>query len=238
MNLQKCFQITFTKNKNKNNFNYALCNVKLSQVTELKDLGVLLDSKLHFDKHIENILNKAYQLFGFVMRASKDFTRANTYILLYKSLIRSQLEYAVSIWDPFYTKYKEQIEKIQRKFLRSLHFRCNRSRLCYADLLKFYKIPTLTSRRLFLQVVLLYKICNGGFDCVALTNQICYVVPRTVHRRECRSKKLFLTKACRTNAGKRSPMRRLVDIYNNHFDNIDIFAVTAPKFKRLVYSSL
>lgn len=52
-----------------------------------------------------------------------DFSRLSTYLYLHISLIRPQLEYACSIWDPNYKKYSEQSEKIQAKFFKSVNYK-------------------------------------------------------------------------------------------------------------------
>ena len=40
-------------------------------------------------------------------------------------------------------------------------------------------------------VMTLHGICNNKFDCTDLTNNLCYVVPRTVLRREVRAPVCF-----------------------------------------------
>lgn len=238
LNLKKCHKISFTKNKKKFNYKYSLNNVTLTEVCELKDLGVTLDTKLHLDKHIEIIINKAFQLLGFVMRSSKEFRHSKTFTTLYKSLIRPQLEYAVVVWDPYYDKYKQQIERVQRKFLRAVHFRCHRQKLSYSELLKTYNMSTLESRRLLLQGIILHGLCNNTLDCIELTGKLCYNVPRLTHLRDSRARCVFATLKCRTNAGKRSPMRRLVDNYNKYFSSIDIFQLSTPIFKKSIIDLL
>ena len=38
---------------------YTMGNTELTNTTEEKDLGVLIDNKLHFYKHIRGVVNKA-----------------------------------------------------------------------------------------------------------------------------------------------------------------------------------
>ncbi|XP_045446715.1 uncharacterized protein LOC123654902 [Melitaea cinxia] len=46
----------------------------LRWVSEVRDLGVLLDCKLSFNSHIEHITTKAYRMLGFVFRCGRDFS--------------------------------------------------------------------------------------------------------------------------------------------------------------------
>lgn len=238
LSLPKCQTISFTKNKNKINFNYIINNVQLNKVASIRDLGVTLDSCLHFDIHVDNIINKAFRIYGMVVRSTRDFVRPSTFLLLYKILIRSQLEYAVAIWNPFYVKYSERLETIQKKFLRTVNFKCKKSKLPYEHLLKRYNILSLESRRLLLVAMMLHSICNNKFDCMDITNKLCYIVPRTIHRRAVRVPRLFHTEKCRTNAGVRAPLRRLLETYNAHFIDLDIFALSNKKFKRMAIDTL
>ncbi|XP_050557010.1 uncharacterized protein LOC126911893 [Spodoptera frugiperda] len=233
LSLPKCFFISFTKNKISINFQYTLNNTKLNKTECARDLGVLLDCKLHLDAHVDNRVNKALQMYGFVMRSCRDFRKPSTYLFLFKTLIRSQLEYAVPIWCPFYEKYKNAIEMVQKRFLRATHYKCFRNKISYTDLLKYYKILSLDSRRSLLMVMMLYGICNNKFNCIELSNELCYVVPRIIVQREVRVPQLFYTARCRTNAGVRAPLRQLVATYNSHFIDLDIFALSQSNFRKM-----
>lgn len=91
LSIPKCNFITFTKNKRLIDFQYHLCNTRLMKVFSLRDLGVFLDHKLHLDMHVDKIINKAFRMYGFVMRATSEFSKPLTYMYLYNSLIRPQL---------------------------------------------------------------------------------------------------------------------------------------------------
>lgn len=137
LSIPKCSQITFTTTTNIIQSTYKLCNKSLAKVNSLRDLGIHLDQKLCLNIHIDDIINKSFKMYGFVMRSSTDFKRSSTYLYLYNSLIRSQLEYAVPLWNPFYNKYIEAIERVQRKFLRATNYRCQRRYLSYDQLGEF-----------------------------------------------------------------------------------------------------
>lgn len=231
LSLPKCYTISFTKNINLIKFNYSINNISLNEVQSVRDLGVTLDSRLHFDVHIDNIVKKAFQMYGLVMRFSSNFVRPSTFLTLYKCLIRPQLEYAVQIWDPLYDKYKDRLEIVQRKYLRSMNYKCHRPKVSYNQLLTHYNVLSLESRRLLLGVMMLHGICNNRFDCIPLSNSLNYIVPRSVMLRGVRVPRLFHTNSCRTNAGVRVPLRHLVDAYNTHFMELDIFALSKHCFK-------
>ncbi|KAJ8707857.1 hypothetical protein PYW07_011534 [Mythimna separata] len=175
-------------------------------------------------------------MYGFVMRTTVDFKRPDTYIHLSKSLIRSQLEYAVSIWSPLYKRYVESLENVQRKFLKAVRYRCRRN--LSNGPCRDFKLMDLKSRRLLLEMMFLYDICSSRYDCSDLVNNLSYVVPRTVVRREVRARPLFAISSCRTNAGVRAPLRRMANNYNTFFSDIDLFTLTPNKFRNKVIKKL
>lgn len=238
LSIPKCNTITFTNKKNVVTFSYNICNIPLSKVTSLRDLGVQLDSHLRLDLQVENIVNKAFKMFGFIMRSSGNFKRYSTYLYLYKTLVRPQLEYAVPVWNPYYKKYTTAIEKVQRKYLRAMNFKCFRSYSTYSKLLNKYNLLSLDSRRRYLEAVTLYNVVNNNFDCTDLVKKVCYAVPRSINQRGTRDKTLFALNACRTNSGLRVPIRRMFESYNKSFQSIDIFACSLYKFKKLLFASL
>ena len=72
-------------------------NSSLEEVVEIKDLGVYYDSLLLFDKHVSEKVKKAYTMLGIINRNFIYISR-NCFITLYKSLVRSHLEYANNVW--------------------------------------------------------------------------------------------------------------------------------------------
>lgn len=234
LSIPKCNFIVFSKNHNLFKFIYRLCNATLNQVDSLRDLGVVLDCKLNLDLHAHKIKNKAFQMLGFISRIGKYFKRPTTYLHLYNALVRPQIEYVTQVWNPYYLKYIDSLERVQKKFLRITNYRCSRGYLKYSELLTKYNFLSLKQRRMLLGAMMLYNLCHNRFDCTQLTGKLCYSVPRTVHRRAVRPGRLFVTTTCRTNAGVRAPIYQLVNSYNTYFDEIDIFALSVGQFKKAI----
>ena len=80
-------------------FAYVMNDTVLEEVEEIKDLGVHYDTLLLFDKHVSEKIKKAYSMLGIIKRNFAYISR-NCFVILYKSLVRSHLEYANSVWYP------------------------------------------------------------------------------------------------------------------------------------------
>ena len=63
-----------------------------------KDVGVTINSKLKFDEHIQNQVNKANKMMGLIRRSFKCLY-IRSFRLLFKSIVRPHLEYASSVWS-------------------------------------------------------------------------------------------------------------------------------------------
>ena len=78
-----------------------------------RDLGIMIDSELNFSEHIHMVSKKANGIMAVIKRT---FTCLDMcFNLLYKSLVRSHLEYGVTTWFPYKMKDIETIEKIQKR---------------------------------------------------------------------------------------------------------------------------
>ena len=85
-------------------YSYVLQNTKLSVVTSMTDLSIVVNNSLHFDTNVDTFVPKAYLkcyniLNGFCTQ-SPDFL-----IYLFKTYVRPLLEYNTIIWSPTTIKY-------------------------------------------------------------------------------------------------------------------------------------
>ena len=230
----KCKHITFTRNHTVHYGQYSIDNQALGKVSFIGDLGVTFDSKLSFEAHIDRITNKANKMLGFVLRITKAFTRYKSILILFHTLVRSQLEYASVIWNPFYAVYKDRVEAVQRKFLRILNYRLHSPYSSYGSLLEKYNLLSLSDRRLMVDAVTLRSICVGEFKCPQLLSLVHFRTPIM----SLRSGVLFALNVPKSNAGKRAPLYRLCDQYNKGAYHGDMFLDSRHRYKLNVKESI
>ena len=145
--------IIYTLDKNRTIHN-------LENVEQEKDIGVIIDSNLEFDKHINAKINKANSMFS-IIRRSFQFLNHQPFTPLYKSLVRSHLDYASSVWNPYKQKHIEAIENVQKRATKQLP---NMSDLSYEERLRKLHLPTLTFRRIRGDMIETYKIMHEIYD--------------------------------------------------------------------------
>ena len=76
-------------------------------------LDLVLDSKLDFNKHINNKINKCNKIIG-IMKKLYLFLSRKTLLTIYKPFVTPNLDYADIIYDkPFNESFKTKIEMIQ-----------------------------------------------------------------------------------------------------------------------------
>lgn len=224
LNIDKCKFIAFNNKSTMFDVDYHINHQVLEMVEEIKDLGVIIDRKLRFDQHINSMVNKAYKMLGFISRVTKDFTNMKCINMLYNSLVRSNLEYCASVWNPHHTIRIQQLEKVQKKYTRHVWFKLHKPYENYEMRLKNLQMFTLEMRREYYDLCSLYAIVNGNF---VLGNKL---VIRDNHYNS-RKKLLFHPPVSRTDFGRFvQPSMRLQYLFNNKVANQEIIYLPKKKF--------
>lgn len=169
---------------------------------------------------------------GFIIRQSKKFTDINVIKTLYFTYVRCQLEYASQIWNPQYSVYVSQIERVQNKFLKYLNFICRKKFESYNAACAYHKIMPLNVRRELADQVFLFKIINNYFRCQDLINNIYYLVPT---RCNLRYKRLFSHDEITTkNYIRNGYLYRALSLYNKKYTDLDIFHLSLTQYIKQV----
>ena len=103
LNAKKCCVVSYGKSVDKT-VTYTLADhsnqeAVLERYDKVKDLGVWFDEKLSFREHIQDKINKAHMMLGKIKHNFRHLT-IPTFVLLYKTMVRSHLDYCCSVWAP------------------------------------------------------------------------------------------------------------------------------------------
>ena len=161
-NVSKC-KVLHAGKKNPN-FNYVMKTERgiseMDVCEEEKDLGVIFDGGLRFDSHIQSSINKANKIIG-IIRRSFSFLNKDSFLRLYKALVRPHLEYGNSIWAPHLKRQSVAIERVQRRATRLLPEIKDWE---YERRMKFLNLPSLKYRRYRGDLIQTFKIINKVDD--------------------------------------------------------------------------
>ncbi|MEW8545747.1 MAG: reverse transcriptase family protein [Candidatus Thiodiazotropha sp.] len=73
--------------------------IDIPTVSEEKDLGITFEKSLKFNKHVVNVVNRCKRLTGLIRRTFK-YMNKSLFLQLYKSMIRSIVDYGIVVWYP------------------------------------------------------------------------------------------------------------------------------------------
>ena len=176
----------------------------IEEASIVRDLGVNISSDLSWTPHINSICDKARRMTSWVLSVFSDRSE-EIMTTLFKTMIRSILEYCCPLWSPAKISDIQLIEGVQRHFTSRIR---GLSDLSYWDRLLKLNLMSLQRRRERYQVICVFKILND-------------LMPNDIHitfsdqgRRGIRATVPPLTKAATTKA------QRMYD---------DSFAVVGPR---------
>lgn len=238
LNMAKCNSVSFSRNHQIISFDYKINNVALQKVNQVKDLGVIFDSKLSFNAHVEKVVNACNRMLGYIMRQCQHFKNQKSLIVLYNAYIFSKLNFATVIWNPQYSVYIDRLEKIQYRFVKYLGFKTFTpvNTITYEINRKSFGFLSLESRRKLNDVLFLYKIANNIIDSEHILQSITFNIPQ----KKTRLKNLFSIPFKNTNSGQNSPLCRMFQVCNflNTEIDFDIFYQSLNLIKNRVKNYL
>ena len=150
----KCHILTLGSHTISNIFH--LDNNSITEVDSMNDLGITIDARLKFNKHINNIVNIANQRKSLILRCFLSRSGSNL-LRAFKVYIRPILEYASTTWSPSYITEIILLERVQRVFTKRIPSCGN---LSYHDRLSVLNLQSLEHRRLLADLVFIYNMIN------------------------------------------------------------------------------
>jgi len=83
------------------------------------------------------------------------------FVLIYKHLVRSHLEYNNSVWAPYRKLDIDKLEKVQKRATKMIQGMRN---FKYPERLRQLELPTLAYRRNGGDMIVTYKLLSGLYD--------------------------------------------------------------------------
>ena len=157
LSVGKCFHIRYGLTRNTNLSLYNVNGFALNTVTELRDLGVMMDSKLNFTNHVTLLVSRGHLRANQILRCFI----SNDRILLTKAFttyVRPLLEYCSSVWNPHQITLINKIESVQRWFTKRL---VGMSTLSYDQRCQQLGLERLELRRLHADLLCCFCIIHG-----------------------------------------------------------------------------
>ena len=131
-------------------------NVTLYPSSELRDLGLAVSSNLSWSAHIYEITATARSVASWVLSVFRSRDR-EVMMTLYKSLVRSHLEYCCPLWHSVEIHEIQAVEDVQRVFTRKV---LGMNELDYWSRLKCLNLMSLQRRRERYIILQMYKILH------------------------------------------------------------------------------
>ena len=94
--------------------NLELDHFKIKQVCNTSVLGVEIDDKLSWNKHIDKVAKKVASGIG-AIRKIRDFVDQKTLISVYQALINPHFDYCSEVWDTIGVSLSNRLQKLQNR---------------------------------------------------------------------------------------------------------------------------
>ena len=223
---------------------YHTDRTELEHVDQIRDLGVILDTKLTFGPQVDSSVKKANRALGVLIRS---FQKANpggylnvrSVIAAYCAHVRSNLEYCCVIWGGAASSHTIRLERVEHRFLMWLNaqVRSQSSSLSYIDLLKHFNFVSVSARRMQYDIMFLRNVFTGKIRSSFLLQSFSLNVPCRATRQQSRT--LFIIPFARVNTVREGVYGRLPRLTNRFIEScsaVDLFADSLSSFRGKVKS--
>ncbi len=173
MATHKCAAMIIEPNNSNQKFNFKLYNENIPLVEEQIFLGIKIDRHMKFDKHVDLICAKANSRINIIrILAHKSWKlKKSTLVNVYKTVLRSVIEYSSLINPVIKNKLHQRLQLIQNNALRII---LNKSReTSIKSLHQMAKLDMVKDR--------LSKLCKSYIEkCIINDNPVFQIVLRNI----------------------------------------------------------
>ena len=129
----------------------------IEQVSQVKDLGIILTDDGKFEEQIEIAAKKARQKCGWLLRSF--YTRNETFLRqMFNTLVQPHLDYCSQLWSPQEGQHLDKMESVLRNFTRKI---TTLKQLNYWERLEKLKLNSEERRMERYKIIYTWKILEG-----------------------------------------------------------------------------
>ena len=169
-NAKKCKVMHFGRRNPRYNYcmgGYAPAGTVLENVTDEKDIGVIVSDTLKPSNQCAKAAKKAMSVLGQMKRAFQ-YRDKYVWVNLYTMYVRPHLECSVQSWSPWYRKDIDVLEQVQ---MRAVDLVVGLSARSYEGKLKEVGLTTLEERRKRGDIIQVWKYVHGGSNLVKFASE-------------------------------------------------------------------
>ncbi|XP_062578982.1 uncharacterized protein LOC134240892 [Saccostrea cucullata] len=221
-NPDKCEVIRITTKRKQRITPYYIHGKELATTTKAKYLGVNISNNLSWNHHIDSVCKKANNTTAF-LRRNLSSCPSNIKDKCYKTLVRPQVEYASTVWDPHTKKNIDKLEAVQRRAARFVtnNYNTTSSVTTMIDRLEW---ESLQQRRIKAKAIMMYRVIHS-LVAIDLPPQFSQTGAATRGHQQ-----RYRIPFCRTNVYKESFFPTTIRIWNQLPEDT-ITAISLESFK-------
>ena len=234
LNVLKCKVMCITRSRSPIYFKYCIKGEPIERVSEMKDLGVVIENTLSWNNHVNKIIAKANRILGLIKRTVGFNAPEHVKLQLYQSLVRSNLEYCSQAWNGLTITNRVKLERVQRAATRYI---LNFPDMSYVERLSKTNLLPLSFRRDVLDLKFLYKCINGQYHLNA-ENFINFTSNSNVATRSADDPSLIKPPYCKTTTFQRAYFNRMYHSWNilpTNIRNATSVESFSRKLKKFLY---
>ena len=207
LNIKKTNYMVFNKNLHKE-FALNMDECLLTEVSDVKFLGVCIENKLTWKKQIQCVVSKVSKGLAILKQLRKYFDNDTLY-MVYCTLISPYLDYCSEIWGNTFNSHIQKLVVLQKKALRivdGLNYRDHTH-----DTFKKYNCLKFKDHVKFKTCLHVFKAVNNDLP---FNLQEKYVKVKNVHKYNTRSSNNLYKKQCKTESKSKNISIYGVDLFN------------------------